>query len=409
MTHGGMFVHPDALFPEREGWALGIVDGPAHAVFALESNLEAIAGVVRFGARGDNREEMAELVAALGERAVSVLTREDEVRPPTWDVVKRPGVYRRAHASLVIQSETTSILVDPVCLNVALPQIVHAPMRHPDEEFDAIAISHSHSDHFHLPSIFANSEDHTPVLVPDVPEPNLLTLDQMGSDLEAFGQHAVVAPWNTTLTIGDIEVDVLPFYGEQPTRDAPGPDPRLRSWGNCYRFNTPQFSAAVFVDSGEDPLGSCIEVAKESYEKRGPVDLVLSCLRGFESPFFGGLQDYWATLPFARLQELYAQMQRGELPFTTGGIEGAAAICKAAHARFFLPYANGFEGIGQPIQDIGWGFGEPAEQEATRKLRARLQANGSATEVEDWNSGDRAEVEQGRLRIHDPGSAIPCP
>jgi hypothetical protein len=203
--------------------------------------------------------------------------------------------------------------------------------------------------------------------------------------------------------VGDIDLDVLPFFGEQPTRDAPGPDAAIRNWGNCYRFNTEDFSAIVLVDSGADPLGSMVDVVRSSVESRGPVDVVLSCLREFESPFFGGLTMEWATLPFARLQQLHAQLTSRSLPSTTAGAEGTAELCEAAGARYYLPYANGFSGPGAPISDVGWGAGEPSEAALVTKVSASLARRKAKTAARNWNPGDSVSLGRRALRLRRHG------
>lgn len=155
----------------------------------------------------------------------------------------------------------------------------------------------------------------------------------------------------------------------------------------------------MLVDSGADPLGSMVDAVRKSHVARGPVDVVLSCLREFASPFFGGLFMYWATLPFARLQELHAQLGSRSLPATTAGPEGAAELCQAAHARYYFPYANGFAGPGAPITDVGWGYGEPSEAVLVDKVSAALARRRAKTAVRNWNPGDSAAIRRGELRV----------
>lgn len=140
-----------------------------------------------------------------------------------WPRVDAPGIYRREHASLVIRSQTTTILVDPQCLNFGWTT---NNSKFPAEQglgvVDAIRVTHSHNDHWHLPSILRYVADTTtPVIVPHVPRVNLLTEEDFSASLELVGQKAYAPEWYSTLKIGDIEIDILPFYGEQPTRHPP--------------------------------------------------------------------------------------------------------------------------------------------------------------------------------------------
>jgi L-ascorbate metabolism protein UlaG (beta-lactamase superfamily) len=318
----------------------------------------------------------------------------------TWPLSSRAGVYRREHASLLIRSRTTGILVDPISYQANLPYIGHSRAAIPPELVQAIAITHQHADHWSLATILSVAPGpEIPVIVPRVAKTSLLAPENLEDSLTLVGQRVIAAAWYTTVRIGDIDVDILPFYGEQPTRDAPGAVDGVRNWGNCYRFRAPEFSTLLVVDGGIDPAGSMIDVAEESNRRHGPVDVVLACMREFASPFFGGLWHYWAPVPFGRLQELYVRHKEGTLPSTTAGARVLAHICRGASARYFLPYANGFEGIGAPVTDIGWGAGEPSERDAVASLRAELAVLGARTVALNWNPGDIGTIDHGVLTV----------
>jgi hypothetical protein len=320
---------------------------------------------------------------------------------PAWDDDGSPGIFRREHASLLVRSRKTSILVDPIYWFRALGHMQAVPLDRVPAKFDAVVVTHSHGDHWHVPSILhAVRGRDIPVIVPRVPRVNLLTPDRFADTLRGVGARVCSARWGSTVTVGDIEIDVLPFYGEQPTRDPPGPAQGLRSWGNCYRFNTPDFSAIILVDGGKDPMGDMSQVLRASASKRGPADVVLSCLRLFPSPFFGGLETYWAALPFSRLEQLYRTFRSGGLPSTTAGPAGVADACVAAQARFFLPYAHGFEGVGKSIRDVDWNLGGPSEDSMVAALKRELDARGGETRTVRWVAGDVARIKAGEMRIH---------
>jgi len=389
---GGLVLSEQALYFDVGEWTFTAGTSEGFVSSRLEPDqLEAAADIVRIAAHGDDLDELREACDFLDDDVFARMTRKDE-GAPRWPLADRPGIYRREHASLLVRSRTSAVLLDPLFMHtMGMKPLRRAPSAVGSDVLDAIAITHSHGDHWHLPSILAAAPSaDTTVIVPRVPRRSLLTSHVFDEELALVGQRRHVAEWHSTMTVGDIRIDVLPFYGEQPCAEPPGPPPGLRSFGNCYRFETPDFSAIALVDSGRDPDGDLVDVVRRSSELRGPPDVVLACMRNFPSPFFGGLGHYWAALPFARLRELFDQFRRGTLPFTTAGTEGLVDVCAASGARYFLPYADGFEAVGAPISDIGWGMREPAEAERIAVLERRLREAGLHAEARTWNPGDRA-------------------
>ena len=352
--------------------------------------------MLRLGFRSPSIEHFRAEYADLGDRFLDRITAGEPVPRRCWAAPRAPGIYRREHATLVIRSETTTIEIDPLGRHTTMPNLRTMPAAH--DPLDAILISHSHTDHWSPIAIIERAIDPaTRIVVPEVPRRSVLTVPDMAEQLRALGLAAEAPRWGETIRIGDIAVDILPFYGEQPTRDDRFGDPALRSYGNCYRIETPQLSALVLVDSGADPAGDMTAVAEQSRRLRGPVDVALACLRDFPSPFFGGLSMYWTVLPLGLLRDLLARFRAGHLPPTTAGPRGVAAICAAAGARHFLPYAHGYQGEHVPIRDVGWGEGEASEATLLAALSHELAALGAATEVIAWDVGDRVALTRGRL------------
>jgi hypothetical protein len=170
----------------------------------------------------------------------------------------------------------------------------------------------------------------------------------------------------------------------------------VRNWGSCYRFATPQLTAIALIDSGADPWGDMVEVVRSTADEHGPVDFLLSSLARFSSPFFLGLPHYYLTLPFDRLRALFDQMLDGCLPSVTLGPDGVVDACRAGRPRHFLPYGNGFDGVGRPIRDVGMHTGEPAEQTLVRQLADRFAHERIPTTPIAWNPGDRIGLRDGR-------------
>jgi L-ascorbate metabolism protein UlaG (beta-lactamase superfamily) len=306
-----------------------------------------------------------------------------------WSPCAAPGIYRREHASVVVRSRTTTLLVDPQGVNLGQSSnLGRYPVEQAPLEVDAIVITHHHDDHWHLPSILYVAGDRgVPVIVPVVPRPNLLTGEDFTASLEQVGVPSRALAWWTTTRVGDIEIDALPFFGEQPTRGAPGPATGLRSWGNCYRFTTPEFSAMLLVDSGIDPMGSMIDVVTRSVAERGPPDVLLSNCRAFPEIINMGLPHYVHALPFERVRAAFLGRDRGFASMTLGE-RGVAEVCVAARARYFLPYAHMFEGLGVH-----------ADSSSLDGVQRGLDQLGATTRVIAWNPGDVARFDHGELVI----------
>ncbi|WP_224247948.1 MBL fold metallo-hydrolase [Hyalangium gracile] len=400
VADGGYLVHEDVLFPKASHWWILFQDAEERLSSTLDVDaVSVVADFLRTATHATDPEQVREAWPFDEDAWVRRLV---SAPPPEllWPEPSGPGLYRREHASLLIRSRTAGILVDPITLQRRMQSIGQVPGNLRPDAVDAVAITHSHVDHWHMPSLMAHlARADVPVIVPRVTRPNLLTFQDFEAELRTCGQAARAPAWGETLRIGDIEVDILPFYGEQPTREGRALREGLRSWGNCYRFTTEDFSCALLVDTGEDPAGNMLEVMAESCRRRGPVDLLLCCQREFLSPFFGGLHHYWAALPWEHLRSLYEDYEHQRLRCTTAGVAGAVELCAASQARFFLPYANGFEGVGKPITDIGWGLGEPSEASRNALMREELGRRGLKTQVLDWNPGDVARMERGRVEL----------
>ena len=239
---------------------------------------------------------------------------------------------------------------------------------------DGVLITHLHEDHWAPASILLASRADTRVIVPRVPRPSLLTQTEPVTLLTACGVDVVALPWWQSTMIGDIRIDALPFYGEQPTRTADLVPRELRNWGSCYRVETPEFSVLVLADSGVDPAGSMIPVIERITAGRGPVDCVASCALPFAEGVNPGLPEFALVLPFEFLATAFATPAR---PSITAGPRGVADACVAARARWYLPYAHGFDGLVCSSKDA-----------IVDDVASALAARRAATSVVRWNPGD---------------------
>jgi hypothetical protein len=205
------------------------------------------AGQRRGGGRGPNSRDSAADCAVIFDAAAP------RRRWPQPDGLGSTGASTQPRGAV----ETARLVFDPVFMSCAVPA---ATTVLPDDRVDAVLITHSHVDHWHVPSLLASAHAaDTTVVVPHVPKPTVLCPD-LAAQLEAVGQRCAHPRWGAVLSFGDIDVDILPFYGEQPAVDACCPDTDVRNWGNCYRVNTPDFAALILADSGIDPAGDMLDV-----------------------------------------------------------------------------------------------------------------------------------------------------
>ncbi|MDC0672153.1 MBL fold metallo-hydrolase [Nannocystis radixulma] len=288
-----------------------------------------------------------------------------------------PGIHRLQHASLLVRTERSSVILDPHIHSTYSKLAVEDDFSAAAllDASDGVLISHSHEDHWYLASLMMMSST-TQFVVPHVPRTTLLSPD-MGRWLADLGfEHVRTPAWySEPLAIGDILVHTLPFYGEQPlVSEAWRPD--LRSWGNTYLIETPDFRMWVLIDSGNEPTHSMAEVAEYVRRRFGPVDLVASNLRHFAtfSPFYIAGGHYWAALT---AEQIATFPTRNEV--VTLGPHGVAEICQIVGARHYIPYAHWWGRIGHPP--------EQEERELLADLQIELDRFGSACKIHDWPIG----------------------
>jgi L-ascorbate metabolism protein UlaG (beta-lactamase superfamily) len=383
----------------RWHWTLSAgSDSPAPRIHMSvdASDLPRLCSLIRSVRLGVTQEEFRAALQSLGAAKqitdAALMPRADRVpQSDRWQPSDLPGIYRREHASLLFRSDTTTVVVDPQVLAGGwTTNYGHYPADHLSQNVDAVLITHHHDDHWHLPSILHLTRPDTPVIVPDVPRPNMLCGERFADSLSSVGQAGIVGNWESTVTVGDIEVDILPFRGEQPTRDDPGPPSDLRNWGNCFRINTPHFSAVVLADSGVDPSGDICPSLAASVKRRGPVDFLFSNCRTFPEGINLGLPHYILALPFDRIQQIFADRQRGLIASMTFGPHGIAEACSAAQARYFLPYAHGFRGVGvDPV-------GNSSEASLLSEVEEALRHRSPGTRVAGWYPGSSVALAPGR-------------
>ncbi|MBK7857861.1 MAG: MBL fold metallo-hydrolase [Archangiaceae bacterium] len=291
----------------------------------------AMADAVAALARGASPSELrsrawAPLVQPLRE-ARALVAMGEPLRPPA------PGVLFVGHHTIAFSTSTTRVLVDPYfrpSQAIDLPgyQPVHARDL---GRIDAVVITHSHGDHFHLGSLLTLPRD-TPVFVPAVDRESLFSTD-CAARLRQLGFTRVEAlQWWQSRTVGDVTVSALPFYGEQPT-DAPGPQAGLFNVGNTWLLRSARLSAAFFADAGDDFRGSMREVCRR-VRRSGAVDLLFTGIRGFKlAPLhfvFSTLAPYLVNVPKRLLATPQQLMATADDALSWGELLGARHVVPCA-------------------------------------------------------------------------------
>jgi hypothetical protein len=236
------------------------------------------------------------------------------------------------HNTTLVRGEKATVLVDPYfrpANRFDLPS--YQPMQPRDVgQVDAVVITHSHGDHFHLGSLLQLPPE-TRFFVPPVERESLFSTD-CALRLRQVGFRQVEAlPWWSERTVGDLTIQSLPFYGEQPT-SGEGVYPNLRNIGSTYTVRSGECSAAFLADSGSDAEGSMDTVCSTSK----PVDYVFCGVRGFKlKPIFFGFTTLDAFLVNVPLEDLTTPQQ-----LMADGPE-ALGYAKNMGARGMVPCADG--------------------------------------------------------------------
>jgi L-ascorbate metabolism protein UlaG (beta-lactamase superfamily) len=234
------------------------------------------------------------------------------------------------HNSTLMRGKTGRVLVDPYFRPASRFDLPSCQPMQPRDlgPIDAVLITHSHGDHFHLGSLLQLPRD-VRVFVPPVERESLFSTD-CRHRLEQLGFTRVEAlDWWATRQVGDVTVQALPFYGEQPT-DGRGVYPALSNVGSAWSVRTPALSAAFFADSGRDVRGDMAEVARRA----GPVDVLFCGVRGFKlRPIFFGfttLDSFLVNVPVEALTTPQQLMADGDTALSYAAALGASHLVPCA-------------------------------------------------------------------------------
>jgi L-ascorbate metabolism protein UlaG (beta-lactamase superfamily) len=328
----------------------------------------------------------AEMVPLLDDWIRCSVVKEQPIEVPSIraDV---PGVYRLQHASVLYRTQTTGILVDPhLHSNYGLSNLKTDISRsHLEGLVDAILITHPHYDHWHYPTLMMFPKE-MPIFVPKVPRASIMCEDMAGRLTELGFTNVIAVDWYADpIRVGDIDIHVLPFYGEQPLVPEYNTPihPDLRNWGNTYLLNTDFYKSWLLVDSGQDPMGSMLEVAQHVRQTFGAIDLVISNFQPLSYNSIGTNLSAWGIDIVANLlsnPRIFSVTNKPEGAYVALlGPKGVAELCAIVEAQACLPYADSWAEIGQPGVN---------DQPLIAEVEATLAAIGSSTAVIPWTIGE---------------------
>ncbi|MGE0859478.1 MAG: MBL fold metallo-hydrolase [Gammaproteobacteria bacterium] len=256
--------------------------------------------------------------------------------PPASESLPAPGMSMVGHATLRATDGQRQALFDPFLLPRAsvYPADWQPASAASLGQPDAVFITHSHPDHFDPCSLLRFGAE-VPVFVPAVARESVLAIDMQRRLLElGFRQVHALAP-GACRTVGELEIEALPFFGEQPTIEAVL-HPEVRNIGLTYAVRYRAERIAVLADSGADHTGDVRHMVSAARARRGDFTRVFGGYRGF------------AVYP---VQYLFSSVSR-YLPFVPPALWNARQqimcdatalldVAERAGASRVVPYADG--------------------------------------------------------------------
>ena len=194
----------------------------------------------------------------------------------------RPRTTFVAHTSILLQTATTAIVTDPLLRpSLRAPRAALDAVRLP---LSAICLTHAHWDHCDVQSLLMFDKA-TPVVIPRVYKPTIFN-PPMAPVLRLLGFSDIreADPWDR-LQLGDVEMILVPFHGEQ---DEPGAEIDHYT----YVFKTTGVSVYGGVDAFRDTFGEMPAALARVREEHRPTVAFLPISRMEYSVADGGVNGF---------------------------------------------------------------------------------------------------------------------
>ena len=254
-------------------------------------------------------------------RAAGFLETTDARPNPLLEAKDRPRVTFMGHTSIMIQSETTTVLTDP---------LYRVPLGVPPQAFDttrlkldAICCSHSHWDHLDLATLL-RFDKRTPIVISRVRRPTAFN-PPMKPALECLGFSDIreIDVWET-IRIGDIEMAAVPFHGEQ---DEPG----VEIDHYTYVFRAGGLCLYGGVDSYRDTFGEMVPALERVRREWAPNLAFLPISKMTYAWKFGGVNGFCRHVDTTLLDQEFQY---------TAGTEQAVEWARLLGVKRLVPYAT---------------------------------------------------------------------
>jgi L-ascorbate metabolism protein UlaG (beta-lactamase superfamily) len=299
-----------------------------------------------------------------------------------WLALTRPRVTFLGHSTLLMQSERTAVLVDPiVSRTMGSPKAALEVFR---TGLDAICCTHSHWDHCN-PETLIRLDKEVTILIPKVPHPSALNppitamLERLG-----FSDIREVEIWKPVM-VGDIEIVPAPFHGEP---DEPGAEIDHYT----YVFRTAGLTVYGGVDSYRDAWGDMRPVLERVEREYHPNVVFLPVSRVEYTYRDGSLNQFCHYVD----EDLVAASFQ-----YTAGPEEAAQWSQTMGAGLIVPYATfGFTRwadraqvmqFGAAMKEIGAGDRfyplRPLDSLSTPDVQRAVRSRASRQILLSWHQG----------------------